>query len=598
MTERRAQLAGRIGGGRRRLLAAGVLAGAMATGSGLAPPSVDAAGARGTLYVQAKAPAGGDGSRRNPFRSLARVRRASAPGDRILVLRPRRRGAVLEGGIRLKPRQRLIGAGRARRPNRGKPPALSNDDAAVLKGDVVRLADGVVVRNLRIMGAARGAIYGRNIRRARIAGNEITGHNSTCARGFHIPPFNVPTTVPGVGIPISDGLHNGWAGIMVDADRGRSRIRIDRNYVHHSECGDGIDVRAMGRARIRARITRNRVRVLRQGSDLESVLAIGLQSADSSLLVARVRRNREGNLGNVGDPGFGPLGADSEGVFINPTGPSRIDVVVARNRYRNPRDLGGFSANGLEFVSMGDGARGRVVIRDSRFTRTPGDVLEQLALGTNARLRLRLDGVVASGSTGFARTGIGNTILIPGNNGDCMLAASGGAGNRIQTRIADSELTDCANNGLTFGSAVANGTGPTNTLDLEISRSELTGNQGANLRVGNISGLQTLMAKVEHSDLSDSQGQGVTGLANASFENLGTTTAATLDLGGGGLGSAGGNCLEGGLLAAELIAYSVTAEGNWWGAPGPPGPGRVLAVGGTLDGTPGLDSRPSGCGRP
>ena len=103
---------------------------------------------------------------------------------------------------------------------------------------------------------------------------------------------------------------------------------------------------------------------------------------------------------------------------------------------------------------------------------------------------------------------------------------------------------------------------------------------------------------IERSDLSDSQGQGVTGLANVSFEELGTTSSTELDLGGGGLGGAGGNCLEGGLLAAELLQYSVTAEGNWWGAPGPPGLGRVLAIGGSLDADPGLQSRPADCGRP
>ena len=73
---------------------------------------------------------------------------------------------------------------------------------------------------------------------------------------------------------------------------------------------------------------------------------------------------------------------------------------------------------------MGDGSRARVVVRDSKFSGTPGDVLEQLALGTNARLSMELEDVVAERSTGHAGSGFGNTVIIPGNNSDCLLSAS------------------------------------------------------------------------------------------------------------------------------------------------------------------------------
>ena len=181
---------------------------------------------------------------------------------------------------------------------------------------------------------------------------------------------------------------------MLDADAGRSRIVVRGNSVHDAECGDGIDVRAMGSARIRAKIKANAVSRLRESSEFQSVLAIGLQSADTvAARSRRVDRNTQADLGNEG--------ADSEGVFINPTGPSRIDAKVTRNEYSNDDHLGGFSANGLEFVSMGDGSTGIVEVADSSFTGTPGDVLEQLALGTNAYLSLELDNVLAADSSGF-----------------------------------------------------------------------------------------------------------------------------------------------------------------------------------------------------
>lgn len=560
-----------------------------------AVPDVAAALRADTWYVKAGATPGGSGSVRAPFDELADVESASRPGDRIVVLPAPRAAGALDGGIRLKPRQRLTGAGPrvTAASGAGRAPRLTNTTSR-LNGDAVRLAGGATVRNLVIHGASRGAVYGRDVSRATIAGNDVSGHNTSCTPGFHIPAFNVPTTVPGLGIPISDGLHNGWAGIMVDAGRRGVRLTIAGNRVHHADCGDGIDVRAFEGARVHARITENRVHDLRQGEDFESLLAIGLQASEGGRLVARLDDNRQFALGNDEDPGVGPLGADTEGIFVNPVGPSSMRVAITRNRYTHTPGRGGFSANGLEFVSMGDGGSALVSVRDSTFSGTAGDVIEQLALGTNARLRMRLEGIVAGGSTGFAGSGFGDTVIIPGNNGDCLLAASGGAGNLVDLRVRDTVLTDCANNGLTFGSAVANGEGPTAALQLDLADSRITGNRGGSLRIGNLSELERLEVKVARTDLSDSHGTASTP-ANLTAEELGTTRHAVIDLGGGPLGSAGGNCLAGGALAVALVGYDAHARNAWWGRPGGPGPGRVVAAGGRLDASHPLDTPPAGC---
>jgi hypothetical protein len=533
--------------------------------------AIAAEAAARTWHVRAGAD--GDGSAASPFGDLASVEAASTEGDRIFV---RRSSQVLDGGITLKPGQRLIGRNR---------PRLSDPD-----GDVVTLANRTTVRGLRILSAFRGGIYGENVSRVIVARNDVSGHNTSCTRGFHIPPFQVPTTLPDIGIPIGEGLHNGWAGIMVDANRGARTVVIRRNRVHDADCGDGIDLRAFEDARMRARIAGNRVHDLRQGSNMESVLAIGLQSSEGARLNAKVDRNRQAGLGNDEDVGTGPEGADSEGVFLNVAGPSRLRAVVTRNTYTHTAGRGGFSANGLEFVSMGDGAFGDVVVRDSTFRDTPGDVMEQLALSTNTTLRLKLERVVATGSTGASGSGFGNTFIIPGNNGDCLLSASGGAGNVVSLDARDVTLTDCANNGLTFGSSVANGEGPTSELDLHLSDSTLTGNRGNNLRIGNVSDLDDLTAVVERTDLSNAMGQASLTPANASFEDIGETSNATIDLGGGPLGSVGGNCLDGGSLGAALVNYDVIAEQNWWG-----GPVLAAPVGGTLDSDPTLAQEPAHC---
>ena len=528
-------------------------------------------GASRTWHVRAEAR--GDGSRHDPFGTLGEAQAASRKGDRIIV---RRSPEVLDDGIALKPWQRLVGRGR---------PRISDADS-----DAVVLARRTKVSGLDIVSAFRGGIYGENVGRVTIKNNDVSGHNTSCATGFHIPPFEVPTTLPDIGIPIGEGLHNGWAGIMVDARNAKSRISIRRNRVHDAECGDGIDVRAFDGARVRAQVKRNEVYDLRQGADLESVLAIGLQTRDGSRLRARVDRNYQHGLGNDEDAGVGPEGADSEGVFVNPVGPSKLRAVITKNTYEHTAGRGGFSANGLEFVTMADGARGNVTVRDSTFSETPGDVMEQLALGTNGTLRMKLSNVVATGSTGAAGSGFGNSFIIPGNNGDCLLSASGGEGNVVALDARRVTLTDCANNGLTFGSSVANGEGPTSELRLTMKDSVLTGNRGNNFRVGNVTDLQELSAMVEGTDLGDALGMASMTPANASFEDLGETMSSAIDLGGGSLGSAGRNCLDGGTLGAALLNYDVSARGNWWG-------GAVLAlpIGGTLDSEPTLPEAPAHC---
>lgn len=200
-------------------------------------------------------------------------------------------------------------------------------------------------------------------------------------------------------------------------------------------------------------------------------------------------------------------------------------------------------------------------------------------------MRLDLDNVVARHSTG-----LGNTYVIPGNNGDCLLVGQSGAGDSTSLRMRDTRLTDCMNNGLTFGSNVSNGSsGPASELSFDIDRSQITANRGYNLRVVNLTALTRLWGKIQNTNLGGAQG------TNIAFDQLGSTTDATLDLGGGALGSVGRNCFSGGgQLDAETILFDVVAKNNWWGGPAGPGPGRVVTAGGSFSYAPVLTSRPAG----
>lgn len=538
-----------------------------------------------TWYVRAGATTS-SGTAQKPFGTLAQVERSTKAGDTIIVLPA---PGALNGGLQLKANQTLRGSGASVLSVGQTAPRLTNTTTR-LAGDAIRLADGVTVANVRVTHARRGAIYGLNVTRVRITGNDISDHNTSCTQGYLIPEFLAPTNVPGVGIPISGGLPNGWAGIMVDATtRTGVTMQIDRNAVHDAECGDGIDVRLSGTATGTATISSNRIHHLRQGESFKSVLAIGLQARDSTSLDVTVHGNSQADLGNADDLNFAVEGADSEGVFLNAVGPARLDATVSDNTYTNTNGWGGFSANGLEMVSMGSGARMNAVVRDSSFSGAPGDLIEHGALGTDSVMTMTLDNVVAERSVG-----VGNTLVLPFNNGDCVLAGSLGARNIVRLTVRDSTFRNCRNNGLSLGSNVVNGRGPTTEVSLDLADSTITGNQGANLGVRNFTKLDRLKVKVERTNLSDSKGVG-SGIADFSAEDLGSTTSADIDLGRGALGSSGENCIVGGTLQADVVRYRVAARANWWGQPGGPQLGRTVALLGSFDTGDALPSAPEAC---
>src|SRR4051794_4123417 len=352
-----------------------------------------------TWYVKATAAVGGNGSRHAPFGTLAEVQSASGRGDRIVILSAPAASAGLDGGIRLKRGQRLIGAGRrvaGRTTRLSKLPAVQNSSGASLDGDAIRLARRTTVRNVVVRGAYRGAIYGVDSVGVRIVGNDVRGQNSSCTNGFLVQPFNVPTGIPGTIAPASPAVapQNGWAGIMVDGQRAAGNVAIARNHVHDATCADGIDVRAMGSSRLVATVNRNRVIHLEQGAAgqatgaVGSVLAIGMQALDSARLRVSQDRNRQTRIGSAG--------ADCEGQFANVAGSARIRETVDHNTFAH--GIGGFSCNGFEtIVSSGDGSIG-VTLTNSSFRDNQGDMFEEGNLGAGSTMRFVARNVVVDGT--------------------------------------------------------------------------------------------------------------------------------------------------------------------------------------------------------
>jgi hypothetical protein len=539
-----------------------------------------------TWYVSAGAAAGGDGSFGAPFDSLADVEATSAAGDTIIVLAS---GAPLDGGIALKPDQRLIGDGPSVVGSTASElPRITNTSATHLDGDGVRLAAGAEVANVVVAGTVRGAIYGLDVTGVNVHGNDVSGHNTSCTIGFEVLPLVAPTNGPFIGVPFGADvpgygyvyviyIPNGWAGIMVDASYAVGHVRIADNLVHDATCGDGIDMRLRGTADLTAVIEGNTVTHLAQGHfegtqpavSVDSIMAIGLQTDDSARLVVDEIGNTQTYIG-------GP-DSDCEGLFFDVSGSSTMIARVDGNTFAH--GIGGTSCNGMELITGLDNATADVRVANSLFEDNPGDMIEAGNLGKGSKMYLELDNVTVRNTT--IRGGNGGPI--PFNIGECLLAGNSGTDEVFTLRIRNSEFTEC-NNGVVAASNVAIGNGAgvaAESLVVDIADSKIHGNAYYNLWVQNATPLRTLSVKVSGTDLRNA---GETGVA-IDARPTGLTLSSAIDLGGGVLGSPGGNCIfSNGTLDAETTLYHVVARSNWWGSAAGPAAGKTSASPSVLSG--------------
>jgi len=556
-------------------------------------PAASAAPGPQVFYVKAGATAGGTGTKRAPFDSLAAVQKASNAGDRIVVLPA---ATALDGGIGLKPRQQLVGTGPAVAGHTKKLkllPAVQNTTDTNLEGDAIRLADGATVRNIAIRKAYRGDIYGLDATGVRIVGNDLTGQNSSCQNGFLVQPFNVPTGIPGVQVPASPAVapQNAWAALMLDGQTATGTFAIHGNVVHDSDCGDGIDVRAMGTSKLSGTLLRNVVTHVKEGNisgAIGSVLAIGMQALDHATLDVTQDRNRQTFIGSDG--------ADCEGQFANVAGSGVIHDTVDHNTFAH--GIGGTSCNGFEtIVSSGDG---RIFTRltNSTFRDNQGDMFEEGNLGAGSVMRFFMDNVVADGThvrgDNPPSSSDGGNNPVPFNLGDCMVAGSNGGGDSTTLIIRNSTLRNC-NNGISFSSNVGqgNGSGPTKALVADIRNSVISDNAKYGFHMATFTDIERLQVAIAGTTIARNKEPG------ASFEANGFATGALadakLDLGGGALRSTGANCLhDNGSADVEATNVAVVARGDWWGAPGAPKPAQTAVHGtGTVDAASPLGSAPA-----
>lgn len=594
------------------LLAAVTLAACGGSGSGSDEGDLQESPATSgrTLYVSATAAPGGDGSRLKPFNSLQALESASAPGDTLVVLPAPVEVPPLDGGIVLKPNQRLVGGGPDVVQHQNKAavagaadlaelPRLRNSNVLRLNGDAVRLAPGSEVSNLVITESARGAIYGLNVPGVVVRGNDISGYNTLCIIGFIVEPFSAPSTGLYIGVPAV--LPAGWAGIMVDADSGSGAVQVNNNYLHDSACGNGIDLRINGTADYTAEISGNFITNLKHGplyqaEELHLVHAITTQITDNANLHAVSTHNTQTFIGAPG--------ADCEGLFMNLADQASAFWTIDDNIFEH--GIGGFSCNGMELIISNGNGHGEMRIANSRFIDNPGDMFEQANLGSGSTLILELDNVEVRDT--HERGGDPDAGPIPFNLGECLLMGSTGTGNTTLLTIRDSTFSGCNNGlsilsgvnltsnllgGVTTGQLPSNPLGPDGLMSIDIRNTRFVDNAFNNIVVGVIADLRELKLKVQDSDFS----RGGTNSVALRKVYLGNVEQATIDFGGGALGSTGGNCILGGGTRDVLSeGFAAALQRNWWGQIGGPDAARLSgSPSAGLDVSAPLNSAPAIC---
>ena len=555
----------------------------------------------------ATAPAGGNGSASAPFNSISQLVTVYGPGDTIMI-EPAPVGTVLNGGLPLLPGQRLIGDGppvvetsASLIPN-GPPVMVSSGASSLpqitntttyLNGDAIELASNTVVENLVIVSPARGGIYGQDALNVTISGNDISGVNTSGAAGFVVQPFFSSSYVNGGGTYLESGINAGWAAILLDTDSGSSSIVVSNNYIHDGACGDGIDIRGMNAGDVTAQVTSNYITRLVQCSSVGTIEGIGTQVTGTSHMRATLVGNTEANTGSPG--------ANMDSLFVDPAESGILTETIDQNVYMN--GIGGASTNGFEYIVSNGNGTSSVTISNSYFENDPGDMLQELNFaGEGARATLILDNVTVVQTT--IDRGNPAYALPPGtltgatNTGDCLDIVSNGFKDITIFQMIDSSFTSCANNGIEVLSNQATGNGPAgniHTIAMDIRNSTSSGAQFYNLWVNVVSPLTNLSVKVQDTNLSYS-GSGVA--AAFDLQPTGTTKNYAIDLGGGTLGSTGGNCIFGGpIYNLEATAYNVFAKHDWWGTPSGPPVGTVheSEAGFTINDSSPLRTAPPAC---
>jgi hypothetical protein len=430
-------------------------------------------------YVKATAADGGDGSKDYPFDSLGLASAASSEGDTIYILHTPA-SKMLDGRIRLKPGQKLIGTG----------PDVRNvsENAAGARilytggGAVVWLSTDNEIANIHFKGF-RTAIFGATFDRY---GDDYGGAN------IHDNLFT------GSGVKVGGGSH---FAVDLLSLTGHSEATVKDNVFR-----DGVQL-----AGIRIQNKRDSSSEYTfEGNHFDNIgfRAYGFWTSNNASLQAEILNSSANNIG--AQEGELSKTANAPGILMQLHHSSTQDVVVDGYTYDNTDQVGGPLSSGLTLFFAGEGfnhpsiwadhAEATLKINNSSFSNAATEAVLLVNFGSNSTMDVEIE----------------NSIII-----DADPRAVG----------ADFGM---------FASAVSvfpalAGTGNMNSL------------------------------KLENCDIIGSTGYGL-----GVYDGGAPGYNSVIDLGGGALGSIGGNrILDNARGAIGLFQTTGVGRFNWWGENAP-----------------------------
>ena len=506
-----------------------------------------------TWYVQADAAAGGNGSRGRPFATLEQVEAASQPGDTIRVLPSAR---PLDGGIQLKDGQRLIGLGDpvTKAAPGGARPTITNTSATRYNGDAIRLANNTVVENILVSGAARSGIFGVNAARSEIRGNLITNNmiqGNDLRRLERLWP-------DGFVLYQSQGNHFGGITLLACGPGASSYCAM--------HAPDRPAAASTGPITIANNVIRD--------SNLEGIMLLtDTGSAATFIITDTVVRDLSLNLPRP-EALTPPAGIVRSRAFtLIALNGSHVDLTMNRFHAENLSPAGNYATDGVVFLTGGNAPV--VNARISELAVLNPNKVGEVNNGDSIEIQHRgtTNGILDIDMTRL-------DLHDPASTNIKILEAGNPTNSVYNLSVSDSVFSNTNPAGSLDGqirlSGASNGT---KTFNLTVRNTKFSGLGGA-IGILNANNIETLKVLVENSSMSDftappdAKPIAAVTVTQPADKTIGT---ATIDLGGGPLGSKGRNRFgkNPGLSVSIANANMTTrpirvdAANNYWGGGAP-----------------------------
>jgi hypothetical protein len=482
-------------------------------------------------YVKAGAPHPGDGSKNRPFTSLDQVEAASAAGDTIYVIQSQ---GVLDGGIQLKDGQRLIGLGPKvtnANPNSARA-KLTNTSNARYDGDAIRLAKQNLVENIHIDNSFRSAILGINAVGAQLRNNLMTdimavhdlddiehewpdGYILFASQTNHFGAITLVTCGPGARSAVTnpDVQPMGYCKFLDPAAGtvpSTGDVRISGNVIRDSNSDGMMLINDLGVV-ARFSVTDNIIKDLSQRLPDPATIGLGVVRSRAFTIIAIENTVSNLTLSGMVASNLSPLGTfAADGIVfltsgLNPVSNANVsDVVVS-----NP-ELSGDTANGDSIEIQHRGSTNGILNVDIIRARLSDPASTNIKIIESANPENGTYNVTVTDSVLTNINGAGSEDYQIRFSGNARPAPAG----TFTTKAINVALKNVSISGLGGG----------------------IGNSGTSFN----NNVPTFHIKIEDSCLSDLQKEPVF-YRHAANRTIGTDAGAVVDLGGGPLGSTGGN---------------------------------------------------------